>query len=67
LEWTDWTVVQEEDNDVDGISDKISSFIHFSVETVIPCKTMTCFPNNKPWVTSEVKAAISRKEGSLSQ
>lgn len=65
FEWTDWTVFQEEDNDMYRLSDKISCYIHFCVKTVIPCKTLKCCLNNKAWITSGVKSTLNRKKAAL--
>lgn len=29
--------------------------INFRVDTVVPSKTIRCFPRNKPWVTKDIK------------
>ncbi len=31
-------------------------------DTVIPVKTAVVFPNNKPWVTNDLKTAINKKK-----
>lgn len=53
------------DSDLDSISDKVTCYINYCVESVIPCKKVKVFPSNKPWVTSEVKAAINRKKAAF--
>ena len=58
---TDWSIFYD-DNDVDIITDHVTSYINFCVNSVIPCKVIRCFSNNKPWVTKEVKAALNRKK-----
>lgn len=54
--------LREDENDLESISDKVTYLINCSVESVIPSKHIKVFPNNKPWVTREVKAAINRKK-----
>lgn len=41
--------------------DIVSSDINFCVDNIIPSKTITIFPNNKPWVTKELKEILKRK------
>lgn len=50
------------DSDLDSISDKVTCYINYCVESLIPSKQIKIFPNNKPWVTREVKAAINKKK-----
>ena len=44
------------------LTDVISSFISFCVESVIPSKHITIFPNNKPWVTKDLKGVLNKKK-----
>lgn len=37
----------------------------FCVDTVIPVKTVVVFPNNKPWVTKDLKRVINKKKKSF--
>lgn len=55
---TDWSVFHDEDDNVGNIADCVTEHINFCVDMIIPCKTIKCFPNNKPWVTREIKTAI---------
>ena len=45
--------------------DVISSYISFCVDSVIPTKQITVFPNNKPWVTKDLKAVLNKKKKNL--
>lgn len=31
------------------------------MDSIIPAKTVTIFPNNKPWVTKELKEILNKK------
>ena len=48
---TDWDVFYSSCSDLNDLSQTVSSYISFCVDTNIPCKNITVFPNNKPWVT----------------
>ncbi len=50
-----------DDDDLDRISDKVTGYINYSVESVSPRKHFF-FSNNKTCVTREVKSAINRKK-----
>lgn len=43
--------------DNDNITDCITDHIRFCEDTKMPA-----FPNNKPWVTSDLKALLNKKE-----
>lgn len=40
----------------------VTDYINFCVDTVVPQKTILCFPNNKPWVTKDIKATLNKKK-----
>ena len=42
--------------------DTVSSYINFCVDNMIPSKTVTIFPNNKPWITKELKEILNKKK-----
>lgn len=65
FECTDWSVFHDEDNNVDNVADCVTEYINFCVDMIIPCKTIKSFPNNKPWVTREIKIAINNKKSAF--
>ena len=42
--------------------DTVSSYINFCVDNLIPSKTVAIFPNNKAWVTKELKEVLNKKK-----
>jgi len=44
---------------------KLYYYVHFCTDCVIPTKTVHCFPNNKPWVTKDIKASLNRKKAAF--
>ncbi|RXN29760.1 RNA-directed DNA polymerase from mobile element jockey [Labeo rohita] len=60
---TDWDVLcSPHGEDVDSLIHCVTDYIHFCVENTVPSRTVWCFPNNKPWVTSELKALLNEKK-----
>lgn len=49
-------------DDIEGSTHCITNYLNFCLDAVIPVKPVKCFPNNKPWITSEVKAVLNRKK-----
>ena len=48
--------------DIDGLTDCITGYINFCQDNVAPPRTVRCFPNNKPWVTGDLKALLNAKK-----
>ena len=59
---TYWEVFTQDNPDINTASDSVTDYIKFCTETVIPKKTVKCFPNNKPYITKEIKDCIHRKK-----
>ena len=62
---TDWAVLLEEeemDIDMDRRVSTITDYINFCRETVILVRTVRCYPNNKPWITSDIKDLLNQKK-----
>ncbi|CAM4577340.1 unnamed protein product [Leuciscus chuanchicus] len=43
----------------------LTDYLNFCADMVSPIKTVRCYPNNKPWVTREVKAVLNRKKAAF--
>ena len=44
------------------MTDCITEYINFCEQTILPAKTVNCFPNNKPWITSDLKTLLNKKK-----
>ena len=62
LECTDWNVFFDDCNDLDEANDVVTDYIKFCESLCIETKTIKYFPNNKPWVTKEIKGVINEKK-----
>ncbi|KAK0135785.1 hypothetical protein N1851_028349 [Merluccius polli] len=63
LETTDWNVFCESfSEDIDGLTDCLTDYINFCTDVNIPSREIRCYPNNKPWVTSNLKALLNQKK-----
>ena len=49
-------------SDLNELVDVVSSYITFCVDSVIPTKEITVYPNNKPWVTKKLKGLLNKKK-----
>ena len=47
---------------MDELVDVVTSYTQFCVDSVIPSKQITIFPNNKPWVTKDLKGVLNKKK-----
>ncbi len=58
----DWDMFRAaSDDDIEAYSDSVTCFIRKCVEDVVPTKTIRIYPNQKPWINSDVRAALSAR------
>ena len=63
FECTDWSVLQEaHGEDIEGVTHCTTDYMNLCIDIVVPIRTVRCFPNNKPWITSNVKDILNRKK-----
>ena len=63
FESTDWDVLWEQcDGDLDHLTGTITDYIRFCEDIIMPARTVRCYPNNKPWITSDLKALLNKKK-----
>ena len=62
FECTDWDMFYNGCANVNELADVISSYISFCVNRIIPTKQITIYPNNKPWVTKDLKCVLNKKK-----
>ncbi|KAI3352018.1 hypothetical protein L3Q82_020842 [Scortum barcoo] len=51
--------------DIEGMTHCLTDYLNFSADVVSPVKTARCYPNNKPWVTREVKTVLNKKKAAF--
>jgi len=47
--------------DIDGITSCTTDYINFCMDIVVPTRSVRCFANNKPWITSNIKDLLNQK------
>ncbi len=58
----DWDMFRAaSDDDIEAYSDSVTCFIRKCVGDVVPTKTIRIYPNQKPWINSDVRAALSAR------
>jgi hypothetical protein len=62
MECTDFTVLFDENENIDHNVDVLNEYINFCIDLVVPKKIVKCFANNKPWVTKELKILLNQKK-----
>jgi len=54
FESTDWEVLTgPHGKDIKGLTHCITGYINFCVDNVVSSCNVTCFSNNKPWITRD--------------
>ena len=59
LDTTDWNILYSDD--VNECVETVSSYIQLCENNIVPSKEVTCYPNNKPWLTKELKQKLIAK------
>ena len=67
FEATNWDVFFNEPFSLSESTDAVSSYINFTCDKTIPTKTVKLFPNNKPWVTRELKQTLAQKAAAFAR
>ncbi len=49
------------DDDIEAYSDTVTCFIRKCIEDVVPTKTIRIYPNEKPWINTDVRSALSAR------
>ncbi len=58
----DWDMFRAaSDDDIEAYSDSVTCFIRKCIDDVVPTKTIGIYPNQKPWVNSDVRSALSAR------
>ena len=47
--------------DVEELNDVVSEYVKFCESVCVKTKEVKCFPNNKPWITKDIKHSINEK------
>lgn len=53
------------DNNVSEFADTVTLFISRCTDDIVPKKTIRIFPNEKPWINSEVQAALHARNAAF--
>ena len=50
----DWDILAPDSVNLNEHASIITDYITFCMDSTIPMKTVTVYPNSKPWITSDV-------------
>ncbi len=59
---TDWSVFEDAANDLDEITETVTSYISFCEDMCIPTRTHLTYNNDKPWFTVKLRQLRQAKE-----
>ncbi|KAI4888337.1 hypothetical protein NFI96_027462, partial [Prochilodus magdalenae] len=58
----DWEMFREvSNNNLDEYTDSVTGFIRKCIEDVVPTRPVRVYPNQKPWLNCEVRAALNAR------
>lgn len=58
LEATDWNALYKPHGEDIGA---VSEYIGFCIDNSVPTKDIRCYPNNKPWITINLKTLLNEE------
>lgn len=62
FEVNDWGERGAEGGDIVWLTECITDYINFCVDCIVPARTVTCYANNKPWITKDIKDILNDKK-----
>ncbi len=62
LDLTDWSVFEAAANDLDELTETVTSYISFCEDMSIPTRTHLTYNNDKPWFTAKLRHLRQAKE-----
>ena len=54
-------------DDINELTDVVCSYIIFCTDSVIPTKEVRIFPNNKTWVSKDLKSLLSQRRAGFNR
>ena len=64
---TNWEVFEDSCTALDKLTFTVSSYIKFCEQMIIPAKTMTLYPDNKPWGSRSLQHVLNKKKIAFQQ
>lgn len=58
---TNWDAFKDSCTDLNELTDTVVNYITFCEGMIIPRKTITLYPNNKPWVSKSLNNSLMKK------
>ena len=63
FEATDWNALcQPHGDNINAMTECVTDYINFCVDIIVPTRTVKCFPNNKSWITTDLKKLLNIKK-----
>ena len=51
---TDWNMFIDSAHGIDELVNTVTEYLKFNTNLILPMKAIKQYPNNKPWITSEL-------------
>lgn len=66
LEDADWEIFFDSCDNLDELTKTVTAYVSFCESNVTDTKTVRLYPNNKKWITSELKVCVNEKRVAFS-
>ena len=64
---TDWNMFQDSFNGIEENTTSVTGFINKCINNVIPTVTVCKFPNQKPWITGNIRTELQARAAALKE
>ena len=55
---TDWNTFRDSSDGIEEYTTSVTGFINKCIENVIPTVTVRTYPNQKPWITGNIRTEL---------
>jgi ribosomal protein S12 methylthiotransferase accessory factor YcaO len=65
---TDWNVFRDSSSDgIEEYTTSVTSFINKCIDDVVPTVTVHTYPNQKPWITSNIRIEVNGRAAAFKE
>ena len=61
----DWDVFFDAESSLVEVVDRVTSYVNFCIDVLVPVKEVKIHPNNKPWITRDIATVLMQRKQAL--
>jgi hypothetical protein len=63
----DWNMFRDSSHDIEEYTTSVTGFINKCIEDIIPTVTVRTYPNQKPWITGNIRTELKGKAAAFKE